>query len=98
MDQFLKGISPNKVMKDAMKKIFFMFSLLAQLVYASDGLDTMQQLIDRSLLTFYRPYIDELDIKIEFDSEKALVLVLPGFNVKPEDYDFLMRLFASHGI
>jgi len=87
-----------------MKKIMFLFAIFSWLIHAGDTseIEPMQDMItpdkNNGLLTFFRPYVLVDGEKTELDDGKALVLVLPGFNIKPDSMDFMMDLFASRGI
>lgn len=73
-----------------MKKIFFLASIaFANVLFAVQLPEDFELNATAARMSFMRA---------ETDNEKALVLVMPGFNVKPSKLNFLLEAFAQKGI
>lgn len=85
-----------------MKKHFFivvaMFCFASFLIAGEKELNQMQKVADDSggLLTFVRSYIPEMP-GVDFDEDQAVILGIPGFNVKPSSFLPAMQMFAEVG-
>lgn len=87
-----------------MKRLAILFVLFSYWAYSSDyklieEVNNSEE-VKNGLLTFFPSYLEvgEDFPNIDFDTKKALVLFIPGFNIKPKSSEFAVKLFASNGI